>query len=477
VARRLWENLGTLILALIVAAMVWVVALDEENPLEENPFSQPVPIQLINPPANMILLNPTVAGSTEITLRAPRLVWQTLSLSQFHVVADLANLGPGTHEVPLQAQVDAASTRITRLEPDTITVTLEELISRDCPITVEQRGTLALGYAAGAPQLSISTVTLSGPASAVQSVAACVVRLSLDGLKQDFNSPLTVRPVDAEGNVVNGVTITPDNATVIIPITQQQGFRDVAVKAVITGLVASGYQVTSITVVPQVITLSSSDPSIVEGVPGFVDTTPLDITGATDDVVQRVALVLPEGVDGPDSVLVEVNVAAIEFSLTVQRGLDIRGLAPSLGAILSPSAVDVILLGPLPLLDNLTLEDVRVILDLQGLGPGTYQVTPQVLLLSDRLRAENVLPGLIEVVIAPASPTPTATDLPPTITGTLPTPTRTPTATRTPTVTRTPRPTITPGPSPTPLPPTSTPSGTPTPTPTATATPTETPGP
>src|SRR6185503_5658109 len=102
---------------------------------------------------------------------------------------------------------------------------------------------------------------------------------------------------------------------------------------------------------------------------------PLDITGATDDVVQRVALVLPDGVDGPDSVLVEVNVAAIEFSLTVQRSLDIRGLAPGLGAILSPSSVDVILLGPLPLLENLTLEDVRVVVDLQGLTAGTYQVT------------------------------------------------------------------------------------------------------
>lgn len=467
VARRLWENLGTLVLALIVAGMVWVVALDEENPLEENTFSQPLPILLANLPDNMILINPTAATSTEITLRAPRLIWQSLSLSQFQVVADLANLGSGTHEVPLQAQVEADSTRIVRLEPAAITVTLEELISRDCPITVQQVGTLALGYEDEPPQLSTDHVTLSGPASAVEAVTTCVVRVSLDGLKAEFNSSLSVRPVDAQGNTVTRVSLTPDAATVIVGVTQRQGFRDVAVKAVITGLVASGYQVTSISVVPQVITLSSSDPAIVEGVPGFVDTTPLDITGATDDVVQRVALVLPEGVDGPDSVLVEVNVAAIEFSLTVQRALDIRGLTPGMGAILSPASVDVILLGPLPLLDNLTLEDVRVVVDLQGLSAGTYQVTPQVLLLSDRLRAENILPGLIEVVIAPASPTPTATDIPPTITGTPPTPTRTAT------VTRTPRPTLTPGPSPTPLPP----SSTPTPTGTATETPTVTPGP
>jgi YbbR domain-containing protein len=467
VARRFWENVGTFVLALIVAGMVWFVALDEENPLERNTFSQPLPIQLINLPNNMILLSPAAPGTAEVTLSAPREVWQSLSASQFKVVADLAGLGPGTHAVPLQVTLEADSTRIVSFEPAAITVTLEELISRDCPIVVEQTGTPALGYAAGPPQLSTSSATVTGPTSAVDAVDRCVVRLSLDSAKQDFNTALTIRPLDADGNVVSRVTLTPDATTVLIKVTQQQGFRDVAVRAVITGLVASGYQVTSISVLPQVITLSSSDPTVVEAVPGFVDTTPLDITGATSDVVQRVALVLPPGVDGPDSVLVEVNVAAIEFSLTVQRALDIRGLAPGLGAILSPASVDVILLGPLPLLENLTLEDVRVIVDLQGLGTGTYQVTPEVLLLSDQLRSENVLPGLIEVIIAPASPTPSPTPIPPTITGTLPTPTPSTTATRTP------RPTITPGPSPTPLPP----SVTPTPTATDTATPTETPGP
>ena len=127
--RRFWENLGTFALAVIVAAMVWVIALDEENPLEENTFSQPVPVQLLNLPSNMILLAPTTGSTTEIKLKAPRLVWQNLTLSQVRVIADLSALGPGTHDVPLQATVDADSTRIVELNPNTITVTLEELRS------------------------------------------------------------------------------------------------------------------------------------------------------------------------------------------------------------------------------------------------------------------------------------------------------------------------------------------------------------
>ena len=36
-ARRMWENLGTFVLALFLAALVWIVASNEENPLETAP--------------------------------------------------------------------------------------------------------------------------------------------------------------------------------------------------------------------------------------------------------------------------------------------------------------------------------------------------------------------------------------------------------------------------------------------------------
>jgi hypothetical protein len=160
-------------------------------------------------------------------------------------------------------------------------------------------------------------------------------------------------------------------------------------------------------------------------------------------------------VQGADSVLVEINVAAIEYSLTVKRQIEMRGLTPGLGAAASPDSVDILILGPLPVLDNLSLQDVRVVVDLQGLGPGRYQLTPQVIFLSDKLRAENVLPSQIEVTIGQVTPTPTVPTATPTLTPTItPTPTRTrvrPTVTRsaTPTpsevgtVTETPTPTDT----------------------------------
>ena len=458
--RRVWDTLGTLVVALVLAILVWIVALNEVNPIQEKTFGQSVPITLINTPPNAILSG-NLSNRATVTIRAPQQVWLTLSAQQIQLTADLGGLGPGTHSVDLIGKVNADSAEVTHTDPQSITVTLEQSATRICPINIQQVGALALGYEADAPQMTPGQVTLEGPASAVAAVSACQARISLDGLKAEFSGQVPVLPVDASGNVVSRVTLSPSTTQVKIPINQKQGFRDVAVKVVITGQLASGYQITNIKVTPPIVTLSSSDPNLVQQLPGFVDTGPLDISGASSDVVRRVPLQLQANVQGADSVLVEVNVAAIEYSSTVQRQLEMRGLAPGMGAVASPDSVDILILGPLPLLDNLSVDDVRVVVDLQGLAPGSYQITPQVIFLSDKLRAENVLPAQIEVTIGENTATPTAT--------VTPTVTETPTITPTPTRTRFFRPTVTRTVTPTPtVPPAVSATETPTPTPSAT---------
>ena len=88
--------------------------------------------------------------------------------------------------------------------------------------------------------------------------------------------------------------------------------------------------------------------------------------------------------------------------------LEIRGLAPGLVATPSPDTVDVLILGPLPVLDALTPEDVRVVLDLTDFGPGTYQLTPEVVLLSDRLRMRMCCPARLRWSLLAPRPRPRA---------------------------------------------------------------------
>jgi YbbR domain-containing protein len=423
-ARWLWDNLRTFMLALLLAILVWAVAVNEENPIQEKVFPQTVSVQLRNlGPDLMIMGNPSL--QTSVTIRAPKLIWDTLTIDQIHVTADLNRVGAGTYAVPLTAVLDLPAARLTRLEPGSLNLTIEMRATRELPVRLEQKGDIARGYEASPAALVPYTTTLSGPASLVDSVSEVRASISVAGLKDDYNDTVNLLPVDSTGKTVTGIDLRPASIHVQILVAQKQGFRDVTVSPIITGQVASGYRLTNITVSPSVVTVSSPDPLKVNKLPGYIDTQPLDITGWNNDRTVRLPLTLPAGIslEGDQAVFVQVSIAAIEYSLTAPRPLELQGLGEGLEAVASPEKVDILISGPLPVLNELQQGDVRVFLDLTNLGEGTYQVTPRVNLLPAELRVEKVLTSPIEVIIRLK---PTAT------------PTATPTSTTTPTVTPTP---------------------------------------
>ena len=163
---------------------------------------------------------------------------------------------------------------------------------------------------------------------------------------------------------------------------------------------------------PPIVTVYSANSNLIASLPGYVETSSLDLSGAQADIQKQLGITLPPGVTliGDQSVTVKVGIAPIESSRTISfRPVEMNGLAAKLSAHLSPQTVDIILSGPLPLLDSLAISDVQVQVDLTGLGPGTYQLTPIVTFGGQNLKVESILPGTVEVIITNISaltPTP-----------------------------------------------------------------------
>jgi YbbR domain-containing protein len=254
-------------------------------------------------------------------------------------------------------------------------------------------------------------VVLSGPESLVGQVKDVRVTLDLNQAHENINRTIPLQAVDANENPVEGVTVNPEQVVVFIPITQRGGYRDVVVKAVLNGQIANGYRLTNISVFPPTVTVFSTNPNLVEQLPGSVETTPLNLNGAKSDLDIHLGLNLPTGVIvvGDQTVEVLVGVAPIEGSLNLSRiKVDISNLSPGLVGKVSPETVDIIISGPLPMLDALTSESVKVFVDLSGQGPGTYQLVPRVDLAVPDIKLESILPGSIEVTIS-TEPTPSPT--------------------------------------------------------------------
>lgn len=117
------ENAEPLFLAFVLSLVVWLAGVNASDPIQEGLFPDPVAITYHGPSAGFVATS-TLPGDATLTLRAPLSVWSTLTAADLRLQADLENLGPGTHAVPLQASVGLPSVRVRSVEPATISVTL-----------------------------------------------------------------------------------------------------------------------------------------------------------------------------------------------------------------------------------------------------------------------------------------------------------------------------------------------------------------
>jgi YbbR domain-containing protein len=409
------KNIRTFLLALVLGMSVWVSAVTAADPNEVRAFPNSIPLEVVGNDPSLIITS-DIPSSIEVSLRAPRSAWEQLTAQERSVQAtlDLSGLSAGEHEVDIQIRVQVRPYQIVLANPASVTVVLERLDQRTLPLELSLSGQPATGYQAGNVTIEPKEVMISGPESIVKQAERARVRVNLEGARENIDQSISVQVVDEANNPLSGLTLIPASIHVSVPISQQGGFRDVAVKVVVRGQVAAGYRLENISVFPPVVTVFASDPELVNSLPGVVETQPLDLQDAKDDIATRLALVLPENITivGAQTVQVAVGISPIQTSLTLlNQSINVIGLSEGFAAQVFPQVVDVIISGPLPGLDALTPQDVIVTVDVTGLAPGTYQLTPKVEVLVDNVLVESILPGAIEVIIS-ISPTPTPTPRP-----------------------------------------------------------------
>lgn len=411
--RWLGQNVGSLLLAFILSVVVWITAQVSEDPNEQRVFPRNIPLQLVGRDADLFVYG-DIPDTVRVTLYAPQSVWTRLTNNPDSVEAwiDISGLEPGTtHVVPVEVHVDARAVRVVQVQPESVKVTLERLASRTLPVQVRVEGQPPLGYRTSTPSVSPEEVLIIGPESLVEQVAMVRATIDISGARETREATVPLEALNQDGEVITDVNISPRSVTVTSPISLQESFKNVAVRVVRTGQLAPGFRLTNIQVSPQVVTVYSEDPELVNRLPGYVETEPINLSGLSDDVEMRVALNLPEGVElvERESVLVQFSIAAIEDSITVSIPVEVLGLSPDLQARISPAEIDVIVIGPLPVLDGLNDESFRAVVDLRDLGVGTYQLTPEIDLVPDQVRVLSITPDIVEVLVEPAAaPTPGA---------------------------------------------------------------------
>ncbi len=363
---RNWPlKLGALALATVLYAGV---VLSENNRL----WPGQVPIDVLNPPANAAVLTvlPDVTG---IQYRAPLEVASVLTNGSFQASIDLSHVqpvagGPAV-EVPVQLLAVDGHVIVVDYTPQTVKVVIEPVISQSIPITVDH-GVVPEGLTIGPPEVDPSSVTVRGASSRVLSVHSLTARVTIDASAINVDEEVAVLALDDTGNPVPGVELTPDRVRVNISVARQLAFATVPIVPQITGTVADGYVIRSVSVAPLTTSVSGEAPAVTRL--SSIETAPIDVTGRTGAFGLDTALAPPAEitVGGPATVHVTVDIEPAEGSRTFSIGLALVGAHPDESYALSVGSVLVTLSGPEPVLDALDAGTLHGDLDVAGMVIG-----------------------------------------------------------------------------------------------------------
>ena len=401
--RSFSKTLPSLFIAFLLAVAVWVMAINSSDPSVEKVYPNEVPIEVVGQSTDTVI-NTDLLENVAITLRAPTSIWNTLLVEKAPVRAfiDLAGLGVGPHTVPVQIQIGTKPVEIISYNPRSITLEIEPLLTQNMDIRVIYQGSLPVGFQSEDPVLSQTSVTVSGAESTVKSVAEVRAVVKLTDVKANIHQSIQLVAVNSNGQVVNGVSISPEKVEYTQNVAERGGYRNVVVKVVTAGLVPSGYKLTSLSVFPPTVTVFATDPLLVDALPGYVETFPIDLNGKTSDFEQRITLNLPFSVQAieADQVTVNVGIAPIESSITLEDvQVEATGLPTNKIVIIEPAKVTVVISGPVIVLQALKASDLRVLLDLTGMGTGKFTVEPKVTLNIPGLTISSLIPTTFVIEI------------------------------------------------------------------------------
>ncbi len=397
-ARFLLSNLFTLLLSLILALVIWANASKTEDPIQDRWIQ--IPVDYVGQPESSILLT-AQRQNVQIFFEGPGSIVNQLAANDFSATVDLSQVSYG-EEVLVNIDVRLNNSNVTILsQPEPVTVLLEQFISRDISVELDIRGEVARGHLRGDPLIDPETITVSGPASSVEILDRARATVFLNNAQEtkiDSTQPIFY---DRQGRVasVSGLTLSSDQIQVTIPVNEAANYAEKFISIDLVGIPAPGYRLLNTRTEPTSV-LVQGPPSRLNAITQ-IRTEPVDINGLTESFRQQVTLVLPEGITLDEAVEIFVDVEIEPFLTTrpYNQMIQLQGLAESLEATVEPDTVRVVLFGPLPVLETLLDEEVRVTLDLFDLGVGIHSLEPDVDFPDRGVELRSIQPSKVTVNI------------------------------------------------------------------------------
>lgn len=389
---------GLAVLSFLLAVVLWYFVTDTENPTLIDVYPSPISVEPVNVTEALAVANQLPAVQVRISAPADR--WERLTPVNFKAVVDLNGFGARSQEVPVRVEVDGVrGVRVVDVQPRTIVVNLEDLATRQVSVTAHAVGSPPLGYQIGAVTPQTANARVSGPESLVALIDQAVADVNVTGLTVNVQQNVVLKAVGTGGAEIRGVRLEPANVPVNVEVIQTTIVRTVPLAVDIAGEPDPGYVVSRV----------ASSPSAIQ-VQGPIEVLQqidrlrlpvLSVAGARSDVVRSVQIPLPPGISyvDRDRATVTVTITPASGSRRTTLAVEVLGVAPGrVGRVQGSGGVDVILEGPLPVLNAMASSELRATVDAGGALAGTLTLQVNVK-TPDGVTVKSVQPTSVTVTI------------------------------------------------------------------------------
>ena len=358
--------------------------------------------------------------SIRIAITTNKKIRDKIKVSDITATADLQqavslDTNPVMVPITVTCSVPGVTPNDIKVTPQNLSVNLDEKETQEFVVNVS-RGDTKPGkdYEVGSLTANPEKVRITGPKSLVNKIDKVNATISLDGNTQDFTQDVNLTIIDKNQEALSDSEMNSlrieNNAKVSVTAKLWKIRQGVGISAGYVGSPASGYQVGTVTTVPDTISVAGST----EGLETLTQndntiTIPadsIDISGESRDVERKISLkdLLPDNVkltsDSSEDVWVTVSIlpeGSREFTLST-KDIEVKNKPDDLQVTFETAQIEIRIKSDTEDLDDLNTEtDIKASIDLKGKEEGNYKV-PVTLSLPDGYETvENVS---TEVVIS-----------------------------------------------------------------------------
>jgi len=380
---KLTRNLGIKLLSIPLAAIIWIIIINIDDPISTKVISN-VPVEILNESyiTKSGQVYDIVEGTTvSVTVKAKRSIRDKIRASDLRVTANLAEITQFKRvELVAECTKYTSDTVEVTAKPKMLTVTLEDIATKTLPIQITTTGVVDSGYYVDSVKSSPNMIEIKGAESTIEKITEARVSLDVSGHQEDFKQDGFIPNVyDEKGREVDSTRITFSHSNITVKATILPT-KKVPIEVNTEGTLASGYTISRVEFGPEQVELAGESDvlSKVYSIPINVN---VDNISKNMEVDIDLAEYLPKNtklVDDTTSIAVRVTLekmASKDITLT-EDAIEVRNLDENYKASISaPYPTASVISNDNGDLNNITAADLQAYIDVAGLTAGTHNVT------------------------------------------------------------------------------------------------------